>query len=93
MKLEIIFIIISSIISIYLWVGRKSNFVKELSYGFTSVIFSFIAAINIIFLLNKANKDSFDETLYSIIITALFLFMLLYIIIKNQIKKQKKPSN
>ncbi|MDQ8751082.1 hypothetical protein, partial [Elizabethkingia miricola] len=86
MKLEIIFIIISSIISIYLWVGKKSNFVKELSYGFTSVIFSFIAAINIIFLLNKANKDSFDETLYSIIITSLFLLMLLYIIIKNQIK-------
>ncbi|MDV3489792.1 hypothetical protein CMT94_13205 [Elizabethkingia anophelis] len=93
MKLEIIFIIISSIISIYLWVGKKSNFVKELSYGFTSVIFSFIAAINIIFLLNKANKDSFDETLYSIIITSLFLLMLLYIIIKNQIKKQKRDSN
>lgn len=93
MKLEIIFIIISSIISIYLWVGKKSNFVKELSYGFTSVIFSFIAAINIIFLLNKANKDSFDETLYSIIITSLFLLMLLYIIIKNQIRKQKRDSN
>ncbi|MDV3950587.1 hypothetical protein CMT75_18895 [Elizabethkingia anophelis] len=93
MKLEIIFIIISSIISIYLWVGKKSNFVKELSYGFTSVIFSFIAAINIIFLLNKANRDSFDETLYSIIIIALFLFILLYIIIKNQIKKQKSHPN
>lgn len=93
MKLEIIFIIISSIISIYLWVGKKSNFAKELSYGFTSVIFSFIAAINIIFLLNKANRDSFDETLYSIIIIALFLFMLLYIIIKNQIKKQKSHPN
>ena len=93
MKLEIIFIIISSIISIYLWLGKKSNFVKELSYGFTSVTFSFIAAINIIFLLNKANRDSFDETLYSIIIIALFLFMLLYIIIKNQIKKQKSSSN